>query len=67
MAVILTMPAWLAASRWGWFLPCIYLVLHFILYTRLVRRHGPALNPLLGMTAILMLLYTIAFMATLIV
>lgn len=67
MAVILTMPAWLAASRWGWLLPCIYLVLHFILYTRLVRRHGPALNPLLGMTAILMLLYTIAFMATLIV
>ena len=67
MAVILTMPAWLAALRWGWLPPSIYLVLHFILYTRLVRRHGPALNPLLGTTAILMLLYTLTFTAALIV
>jgi len=64
MAVILTMPAWLAASRMGWLWPCGYLVLHFLLYTRLVRRHGAALNPLLGMTAMLMLLYTLAFTAT---
>ena len=64
MAVILTMPAWLAASRMGWLWPCGYLVLHFLLYTRLVRRHGAALNPLLGMTAVLMLLYTLAFTAT---
>lgn len=60
MAVILTLPAWLAASRWGWIAPCVYLVLHFMLYTMLVRRHGSALNPLLGMTAVLMLLYTVA-------
>lgn len=64
MAVILTMPAWLAASRMGWVWPCGYLVLHFLLYTRLVRRHGAALNPLLGMTAMLLLLYTLAFTAT---
>ena len=64
MAVILTMPAWLAASRMGWLWPCGYLVLHFLLYTRLVRRHGAALNPLLGMTAVLMLIYTLAFTAT---
>lgn len=60
MAVILTMPAWLAASLWGWVAPCVYLVLHFMLYLRLVSRRGRALNPLLGMTAVLMLLYAIA-------
>lgn len=60
MAVILTMPAWLAASRWGWVAPCVYLVLHFMLYLRLVSRRGRALNPLLGMTAVLMLLYALA-------
>lgn len=59
MAVILTMPAWLAASRWGWIAPCVYLVLHFMLFTLLVRRHGASLNPLLGMTATLMLLYAV--------
>ena len=60
MAVILTMPAWLAAARWGWVCPCVYLVLHFMLYTRLVRGRGRALNPLLGMTAVLMLVYSLA-------
>lgn len=64
MAVILTMPAWIAASRWGWIWPCVYLVLHFILYLRLVSLCGRALNPLLGMTAVLILLYALAFAAT---
>ena len=63
MAVILTLPAWLAASRWGWIVPCVYLGLHFVLYTRLVRCHGAALNPLLGMTAVLMLLYSLTLFA----
>lgn len=67
MAVILTMPAWLAASRWGWIPACVYLVLHFILYTLLVRRHGSSLNPLLGMTAVLMLFYTLLFTVTVVV
>lgn len=64
MAVILTMPVWLAAARWGWICPCVYLVLHFMLYTRLVRGRGRALNPLLGMTALLMLLYALALWVT---
>lgn len=63
MAVILTLPAWLAVSRWGWIAPCVYIVLHFMLYTLLVRRHGASLNPLLGMTAVLMLLYSLTLFA----
>lgn len=64
MAVVLTMPAWLAASRWGWIPACLYLVLHVVLYSLLVRRHGSSLNPLLGMTALLMLLYSLLFVIT---
>lgn len=63
MAVILTLPEWIAA-RMGWIFPCVYLVLHMALYARLTRLHGRALNPLLGMTAMLMLLYAIAFTMT---
>lgn len=61
LAVLFTLPAWMAASRWGWVLACVYLVLHFMLYRQLVSRHGASLNPLLGKTAILMLAYTLAF------
>ncbi|MDE6370893.1 MAG: 1,4-dihydroxy-2-naphthoate octaprenyltransferase [Duncaniella sp.] len=63
MAAILTMPVWLAAAVWGWIVPCVYVGLHFMLFTRLVRRRGQALNPLLGMTAMLMLLYALALWA----
>lgn len=61
MAVILTLPEWVAAARMGCLLPCLYLVLHVVLYIRLVRGRGKALNPLLGMTACLMMLYAILF------
>ncbi|MCM1051599.1 MAG: 1,4-dihydroxy-2-naphthoate octaprenyltransferase [Paenibacillus sp.] len=64
MAVILTLPEWIAAARLGWICPCVYLLLHVALYTRLTRLHGRALNPLLGMTAMLMLLYAVAFTLT---
>ena len=61
MAVILTLPEWVAAARMGWLCPCVYLILHVALYTRLVRSRGEALNPLLGMTSCLMMLYAVMF------
>lgn len=64
MAVVLTLPEWIAAARMGWICPCVYLALHVVLYTRFTRQHGRALNPLLGMTAMLMLLYAIGFTLT---
>lgn len=39
-----------------------YLVAHTLLYFKLVTRHGPALNPLLGMTACLMLATALALL-----
>lgn len=39
----------------------VYIVLHLILWKRLTRVTGKSLNPLLGMTAMLILLYASAF------
>ena len=64
MAVVLTLPEWIAAARMGWICPCVYLAIHVALYCQLTRRHGRALNPMLGMTAMLMLVYAVAFTLT---
>ena len=61
LAVILTLPEWLAISPAWWIVPGIYLVGHCALYVMLVKRKGSALNPLLGMTAMLMLVYAAGF------
>lgn len=61
------MAIWLMGSSWmwigGWWLtvPGVYLVLHTILWYNVDRLQGRAMNPLLGMTAVLMLLYSILF------
>lgn len=58
---------WLMGSSWmwigGWWLivPGAYLVLHTILWYNVDRLRGRAMNPLLGMTACLMLAYCIMF------
>lgn len=41
--------------------PVVYLIAHLILFIMLIRHSGRALNPLLGLTAMLMLLYSITF------
>lgn len=64
LAVILTLPAWLASSALWWLVPAIYLVGHTALWLRLTRLSGPALNPMLGMTAVLMLIYAVGFLLT---
>lgn len=56
------------ASTWGrmplWTLvfPAIYLVAHFVLWSRIKRFEGRKLNPFLGMTAMLMLFYCLSFL-----
>ena len=64
LALILTLPAWLASSRLWWVGPAIYLAGHLTLSFRLTRLSGSALNPLLGMTAVLMLVYALGFLLT---
>ncbi len=43
-------------------IPIVYLLLHLLLWNFLRSHRGAALNPLLGMAAVLMLVYSIAFL-----
>ncbi|MCM1109730.1 MAG: 1,4-dihydroxy-2-naphthoate octaprenyltransferase [Clostridium sp.] len=44
-----------------WFVPALYLVVHSVLWWRLTSLRPEKLNPLLGMTAVNVLLYTLLF------
>lgn len=61
LAVALMAPTWLAMPRWSLLIPVVYLLLHTRLSIMLVRRSGRALNPVLGLTAVAMLIYCAAF------
>ena len=61
LAATLTLPEWVAAAQWGWIVPSVYVVAHSSLFVQLRVRSGRRLNPLLGLTAMLMLIYTLAF------
>ncbi len=62
-AIALTAPLWIILPRISWLIPAIYLGLHTMLWRYLTRHSGRALNPLLGMTALLMLAYAIGYLA----
>ena len=62
-AYALVLPVWMTMPRLALVAPLIYLGLHTLLYFNLIKRKGTALNPLLGMTACLMLLYALMFTA----
>ena len=64
IAVALMWMAWMMASSIWWLaVPLVYLFCHTMLWLRMSSRRGAALNPLLGMTAVLMLLYCTGFAA----
>ncbi len=63
-AVILMIPAWMSFSTWACLIPSIYLLLHTILWSRIISRYGAELNPMLGMTSIAMLFYCLLFVVT---
>lgn len=61
-ALFLTLSAWPSVIKFWWLVPTVYLVIHLNLYRLLVKRHGAALNPLLGLTALLMLFYSLGLL-----
>lgn len=63
LAVLLTIGMWRAAGWWTLVLPALYLVAHIALWAYMRRHQGRDLNRVLGMTALLMLLLTIALAA----
>lgn len=59
VAMALFLPMW-SVVHWAAFsIPLLYLVLHTVAWRGLVTRSGAALNPLLGITSLNMLLYSL--------
>lgn len=61
IAVALSLPVWLTMPAAARVIPVAYLAAAVALWRMLGRRSGSALNPLLGMTAMSMLAYALAF------
>ena len=61
VAVALLSPLWLNIDRLMLIPQAVYLAIHIVLFINLRRRSGSALNPLLGMTALNILLYAVLF------
>ena len=63
LAVLLMLPTWGMMPVWSWAVPLLYVVAHCSIARMLATRKGPALNPCLGMTAVLMLAYSLGLLA----
>lgn len=50
---------WAAISPWALAVPVVYLAASGVICMAMKRRTGAALTPLLGMTAVLILLYSV--------
>lgn len=61
LALVLTWPEWILLPPQAWIVPLMYLLAHIFLYSRLRSLTGKALNPLLGATAMLVLLYAVGY------
>lgn len=64
MAMAILSPLWLIAFLSGWSLwfyaiPTLYLLVHLAIWARMITSEGRALNPLLGATALNMLVFTL--------
>ena len=57
-------PVWLRMPGWVWAVPLIYLILHTKTWYKLRRSTGAAINPLLGRTAMNLLVFALLFACT---
>lgn len=64
VAVALMWGIWMSLALVGRLVPICYLMLHTALWVMLRRRRGSDLNPLLGLTAVAVLLYALGFAIT---
>lgn len=61
IAIALMIMTWWELPVWSWAAPILYLVAHTAIWLQLSIRTGSRLNPLLGMTAMTMAAYSLAF------
>ena len=63
IAVALMVSLWYFLNIWWWAVPVIYLCGHTALWFRMQRLRGRELNPFLGITAMLLLFYSLGMLA----
>lgn len=62
IAVALMVDLWMRLPAWTWLIPTCYLIAHTLIWLQFTHRQGSRLTPLLGMTALAMLFYSILFL-----
>ena len=67
IAMTIMLPLWMQLPLWTLTVPLIYLFLHTATWYRMIHSDGAALNPILGRTAINLLLFTMLLLATFII
>lgn len=67
LAMGIMLPLWAQMPPWATVVPTIYLLLHIATWRKLTRSIGTALNPLLGKTAMNLLLFTMLLFAAFII
>ncbi len=55
-------PVWTRLPLWALAVPVVYIVLHFMVWLQLRQATGSALNPLLGRTAVNLLVFSLLFL-----
>ena len=59
IAMVVMLPVWKELSIWAALPLAVYLILHLQTWRRMVRRRGSALNPVLGRTAMNLLVFSL--------
>jgi 1,4-dihydroxy-2-naphthoate octaprenyltransferase len=62
VAMLIMYPVWSSFHLWALIIPAIYIVMHIMTWNMLRKAKGAELNPLLGKTALNLLLFTTMFL-----
>lgn len=61
--MVVMLPVWVRLPVWALAVPVIYIALHLKVWLKLRRAEGAALNPLLGRTAVNLLVFSLLFIS----
>ncbi|MBO5961184.1 MAG: 1,4-dihydroxy-2-naphthoate octaprenyltransferase [Paludibacteraceae bacterium] len=64
IGMCIMLPIWIRFNTWGWMTPAIYLALHGKTWLKLRQAEGMVLNPLLGKTALNLLIFAVIYLTT---
>lgn len=62
VAMLIMYPVWISMPLWALAAPAAYIVLHILAWNKLKKAKGAALNPILGKTALNLLIFAVMFL-----